>query len=117
MSLDRYAQDFKKQAFVGVQKATEHLHQEMQNRAAHTPGWDQLSDNIEVWSQDGQLIVGVRDNDVLSEAFALEYGDETRPPTPLFRTMQDAVDDAGEVYTQHLADAGAVHRLPGVEDA
>jgi Bacteriophage HK97-gp10, putative tail-component len=115
MSLDKYAQDFKKQANIGVQKATNHLHEEMQNRARSTPGWDQLADNIEVWSDDGQLIIGVRDNAVVSEAFALEYGDETRPPTPMFRTMRDAVDDAGEVYTEHLADAGVIARLPGVE--
>ena len=69
-----------------------------------------MADNIEVWAEDGILVIGVQDQALVSQAFALEYGDETRPPSPLFRTISTVTDEAGEVYSTHLADTGMADR-------
>jgi hypothetical protein len=61
-----------------------------------------MADDIEVWSQDGQLVLGVQDEALVSQAFALEYGDEVRPPSPLFRTFNEDIRAAGQVMDQHM---------------
>ena len=56
-------------------------------RARQDDQWVHMADDIHVWSQDGMLVIGTLNNDRVSEAMALEYGDEVTPPSPLFRTM------------------------------
>ena len=56
------------------------------------------------WSEDGNLIIGVRHQAFVSQAFALEYGDATRPPAPLFRTLGTEQDKASEVFQAEMAD-------------
>jgi hypothetical protein len=67
--------------------AQEEMHRLTVERAREMEDWSSLSDEIHTWSQDGMLIVGVRHLDFVSDAFALEYGDEVTPPSPLFRTV------------------------------
>ena len=109
-SLDDYAQGFKEEAYHGAGLATEHLLESVREEARNRPGWDALADNIEVWSEDGDVIIGVHDSAFVSQAFALEFGDETTPPNPLLRTITNHVDEAGEVYSTHLADQGVADR-------
>jgi hypothetical protein len=61
-----------------------------------------LADNIEVWSQDGHLVIGVQDAALVSQAFALEYGDEVTPPSPLLRTLSADVRGAGELMRNEM---------------
>jgi hypothetical protein len=63
-------------------------------RARADTNWVNLADNIEVWSKDGQYVIGVQDNELASQAFQIEYGDESRPPAPLFRLMGRDLADA-----------------------
>jgi hypothetical protein len=50
--------------------------------------------------------VGVQDRAFVSQAFALEYGDETRPPIPLLRNMSDAREAAEQTYADHMRETG-----------
>ena len=109
-ALDSYVQGFKDEAYDGAAAATEHLLEATRERARSRPGWDTLADSIEVWNEEGELVIGVHDNALTSQAFALEYGDETRPPNPLFRTLGPVQAEADEVYANHLADQGVADR-------
>ena len=63
--------------------------------------------------EDGMLVIGVRDEEMVSSAFALEYGDEVRPPTPLFRSLTEDMRDASEVYDDHMKSVFGPGRLTG----
>lgn len=115
-ALDSYAQAVKQQAEVGVQQSQVVLLDRVKGRARSAPGWEAMADNIELWNDDGDLIVGIRDQEMLGEAFALEYGDETRPPSPLFRTMGADVQAAGDAYTEHMINVGVVKRYVPIEE-
>ena len=110
-ALRRNAWSVEKQAEVGALKAEEELLKRVKGRAMATPRWSELSDNIELWSQDGRLIIGVRDQEFQSQAFALEYGDEINPPSPLLRTLQADVQAAGSTFTAHMEQVGMVDRF------
>src|SRR5262245_1055628 len=64
-----------------------YLHEQVVEQARHTPGWEALADEIEVWSQDGKLWVGVRNTQYVSEAWVAEYGDESHIPSGLLRSF------------------------------
>ena len=68
-----------------------------------TQQWSALADNIEVWSQDGRLVIGIHDQLLASQAFALEFGDEHTPPSPLFRTMGPDQEVAQGIMSQSFA--------------
>lgn len=72
-----------------VDVAQEYLQGAVQERARQDPNWSDMADNIEVWSDDGVLWVGVNHQEFASQAMAIEYGDETRPPAALFRTLTE----------------------------
>jgi hypothetical protein len=97
-----YAQRLQEETVAAATKASEFLHERVVAKARLDPQWSPLADKIEVWSQDGKLIVGVRDTEFTSEAFALEYGDEVRPPTPLFRTLTEDMRAASELMADHM---------------
>lgn len=101
--LDNYVTRLQTEALTAATKAAYYLHDTVVQRAMRDPeGWDMLADNIELWSQDGYLVIGVRDEMFVSQAFALEYGDEVRPPNPLFRTMNPEIREAGYIMRDHM---------------
>ncbi len=101
--LDNYVTRLQSEALAAATKATYYLHDTVVQRAMRDPdGWSMLADNIEVWSQDGYLVIGVRNEDMVSQAFALEYGDEVKPPNPLFRTMNPNIREAGQQMRDHM---------------
>ena len=97
-----YTQRLQEESVTAAEKAISFLHERVVTKARYTPGWSSIADEIEVWSQDGQLVVGVRDNEMVSEAFALEYGDEVRPPSPLFRTLNAESRQADDIVREHM---------------
>ena len=97
-----YAQRLQEETVAAATKASEFLHERVVAKARLDPEWEPLADHIEVWSHDGQLVVGVRHREFVSQAFALEYGDEVRPPNPLFRTLTEDMREASEVMTEHM---------------
>ena len=102
VELAAYTRRLQEAATAAASEASTFLHERVVAKARLDPQWAPLADNIEVWSKDGQLIVGVRDREFRSQAFALEYGDEVRPPTPLFRTLTEDVREASDVMTERM---------------
>lgn len=115
VQLNAYGQRLQEEAQVAADKATAFLHDRVVSKARMQPEWSSLADSIEVWSQDGQLVIGVRDNEMRSQAFALEYGDEVRPPTPLFRTLTEDIRAASAVYDEHMTSVFGYGRLTDSE--
>jgi|SRR6185295_4092226 len=115
VQLNAYGQRLQEEAQVAADKATSFLHERVVSKARMDPEWSSLADAIEVWSQDGKLVVGVRDEEFRSQAFAIEYGDEVRPPTPLFRTLTQDVRDASAVFDDHMSSVFGPERLTGNE--
>lgn len=109
--LNAYGQRLQEEAQTAADKATAFLHERVVAKARMQPEWTSLADNIEVWSQDGRLVVGVRDEEFRSQAFALEYGDEVRPPTPLFRTLTEDIREASAIFDDHMTTAFGYERL------
>lgn len=90
-ALDQYVDGLQADTTEAAQVSAQYLYEEVVDQAREHPEWVNLADNIDVWSQDGKMVIGVQDNAVLSQAFALEYGDENQPPTPLFRKAKGLV--------------------------
>jgi hypothetical protein len=100
--LHQYLDGLQEEAIQAAAKAAMFLHRSAVERAKRDPAWASMADKIEVWAEDGHLVIGVRDEEYVSQAFALEYGDERRPPSPLFRSMNQDTRGAGEVMTEHM---------------
>ena len=100
--LTAYTERLQSEAIAAASSAISFIHERVVARAQMDPDWSPLADAIEVWSQDGQLVIGVQDELFRSQAFALEYGDEVRPPSPLFRTLTAEVRDAGQMMDKHM---------------
>lgn len=86
--------------------AVNFLRDRVVEKAKMTPEWSDLADQITVWSQDGQYRVGVNNLDYASQAMALEYGDETRPPSALFRSLSEEVQQANQRYRSEMEAKG-----------
>jgi hypothetical protein len=84
----RLAQRLALEANAAQAKAITVMQDRVAERARQDEHWASLADDISVWSQDGMLVIGVNNQERVSQAMLLEYGDETTPPSPLFRTAQ-----------------------------
>jgi hypothetical protein len=111
VQLAAYGQRLQREAEAAATKAGRFLQERVQEKARSSPEWAGLADNIEVWSQDGQLVIGFQDEQFRSQAFGIEYGDEVRPPTPLFRTLTADVREADDVYIEHMRSVYGYGRL------
>lgn len=105
-ALVQYVEGLQEETLRAAEDAVVHLHGKVQERARRTPGWADLADEITVWSQDGQLYLGVNNEAFVSQAFALEYGDEVRPPIALFRDLSEEVRAAGARQVQSSGNFG-----------
>lgn len=85
--LDRWANEIAETHERAVLVSAAQLHSMIVQRAEDLEGWSDLRDHIEVWAEDGLLVVGVQHEDFVSQAQFLEYGDEGSAPSPLFRTL------------------------------
>lgn len=101
----RYMRRMQEEVDNARQVGAETLAERLRERARQIPEWSSLADDIHVWSQDGRLVVGMLHQDMVSQAFAVEYGDETRPPTPLFRNASGDVHEASQAATQYFMGA------------
>jgi len=101
-ALDDYAQAVNRAAEEAAQVGMERLVSSLQNAASQNDRWKSIAEHIEVWSQDGQLVVGVRNEGAVSEAVSAEYGDATNPPVPLIRNMPGALTDASQAMNKYM---------------
>jgi hypothetical protein len=97
-----YAQRLQEAAAEAAQQMAEFVYTRTLIRAQNDPEWSALADDIETWSQDGQLYIGLNDSNLASQAFQIEFGDEHRPPSPLFRTMGQDFIEGKELAHQHM---------------
>lgn len=106
-TLVRYAEGLQSDAMRTADSAVNTLQDKVQTKARETPGWSELADDIEVWSADGKLWVGIRNTALMSEAFLLEYGDQEQTPSPLLRTLTAEFRETGQqMRNQMMADYG-----------
>jgi len=106
-SLVRYTEGLQADAMRTADSAVNFLQQTVRDKARDTEGWSDLADDIEVWSADGKLWIGVRNTALISQAFLLEYGDESRPPSPMLRTLTEEFRQTGQMMKNQMqADYG-----------
>lgn len=84
-ALDEYAQTVHVATQEAVTNAATRLQMELAEQARSNPRWQNLAEHIEVWSEDGRLIVGVQNPEMMDEAMAAEYGDADHAPVALMR--------------------------------
>jgi hypothetical protein len=101
-AVQRYVDGLAQHSIAAAQGATDLLHQKVTEKAKANEGWSSMADNITMWSQDGQLFIGVTDPMFVSQASLLEYGDLDTPPNPLFRTLSSEVADAGDYMRKSM---------------
>ena len=90
-SFTRYVDRLQQESIERANDTVQYFHQQVQQKARETPGWEAMADEIEVWSQDGMLYVGIRNKAYVSEAWLIEYGDQENAPNSLFRTLTNQV--------------------------
>jgi hypothetical protein len=108
-NVSRYVDRLQADTDQAARAAVSYLRDRVVERAAEIPEWSELADDITVWSQDGYYYVGVNNQDRVSEAMALEYGDETRPPSALFRSLSEDVQEASKRMQDEMARKGYVY--------
>jgi len=106
--LEKYLQGLYATTEVAASRATTYLQEQVETEARADEQWSEIADQIEVWSQDGYLIIGVQDEAFASRAFDIEYGDGESAPNSLFRTMQGYAEGMTRVmddtFRQHYGE-------------
>jgi hypothetical protein len=106
--LERYIQGLAATSELAASRATTYLEEVTVARARDDADWSEMADQIEVWSADGILMIGIQDDAYVSKAFNLEYGDAVTAPNSLFRTMQGEAEGMSKVmddtFRQHYGD-------------
>ena len=103
--IERYAQRMAQESTAATNAAGLFLQDRPQQRARENEHWVHLADDIHVWSQDGNLVIGVNNQERVSQAMLVEYGDEVTPPSPLFRTAAPDVQLAEDLVSEHMTRA------------
>lgn len=93
-AIQRYIEGLLVNSIAAAESATETFREAVAARARADEDWSSLADNIQVWSQDGLLHIGVRTQEFTSLAELLEFGDMDQAPNPLFRTLTSEARDA-----------------------
>lgn len=88
-ALERYVTGLQATTRLAGSRAAAYLQEQTVATAGQNDRWADLAEEISVWSQDGQLVVGVANDAFTSQAWALEYGEGGESPSPLFRTMTE----------------------------
>jgi hypothetical protein len=69
-----------------VQDEQEDFLDRQRERAEGDERWSEIAQDIHSWEDEhGDFAHGVRDEDAVSKASLLEYGDDKNPPAPLIR--------------------------------
>lgn len=112
-ALDRHVEGLQHNVIAAADAAVDSYHEAMVDYAKSKPAWVGLADNIQVWSNDGYLVVGLQGDDYVSQAEALEYGDLENPPDSLFRTADHVAAHARDRLLEELGRNRPI-KIPGV---
>jgi hypothetical protein len=100
--IERYARTVTAEVAEATDMAAGYVQQRLRQRAEEDERWASLSNDIMVWSKDGSLVIGLAHQEFVSQAMALEYGDEVTPPSPLFRTASPDIAKAQAIANEHV---------------
>lgn len=103
-ALDRYVEGLQADVLDSVVETQEFVRSAVISSAKQRPAWVNMADNISVWSDDNRrLVIGVNDDEFVSQAVAVEYGDLTNPPDSLFRSLDGIANQARDRLRENLA--------------
>ena len=114
-ALERYVEGLQEGAIFAAEEATAFFQERVQEMARADEDWTNLADNIELWSEDGHLVIGLQDQMYASQATLLEYGDKDQPPHPLFRTLTSAARDASDHMRDTMGAIGYTEKPKGMK--
>lgn len=95
-AVQRYTEGLMVNSIAAAENAANVFRESVVEMARQDEDWSSIADNITLWSQDGQLVIGVQDSVFASQASILEYGDAERPPHPILRNLESATQDAAK---------------------
>lgn len=102
-ALDEYVQAVSHAVPLAMRAGLDELRDGTRESARRLPAWKDLADHIDVWDEDDEVYLGVRDNEAAMRA---EYGDAGSPPAPVIRVghavTERAANRMDEVLCAHL---------------
>jgi hypothetical protein len=102
-AVDRYVHGLQQDVMEAADAAVNSFHENFVDYAKSKPNWVGLADELQVWSEDGRLVVGLQGNEMVSQAEYLEYGDVDNAPDSLFRTANGVSMAAKKTLVSELA--------------
>jgi hypothetical protein len=96
-ALEQYMEGLYSTSQQAASRAATYLQEQTVSQARADQDWSEVADQIEIWSRDGLLWVGIEDEAWTTRAFGIEYGDEQNPPNSLFRTMQGTAEGMSKI--------------------
>jgi molybdopterin converting factor small subunit len=108
-NVSKYLDRLQADTAAAAEHAVSFLHDRVVEKARESDDWSGMADDITVWSQDGYMFLGVNNQDRVSEAMALEYGDEVRPPSAMFRSLSEDVREANKRWKEEMESKGYVY--------
>jgi hypothetical protein len=100
-AIERYAEGLMADSIRAAQQASKVFRESVVEQARQA-GWSEVADNIQLWSEDGHLVIGVQDPMFASQASVLEYGDSEHDPRPALRVLTSATRDANAAMREEL---------------
>lgn len=113
-ALEEYAEGLAHDVRTSAYEATDFATQAFVDKARRTPEWEPLADNIQSWSEEGRLVIGVQGRELVSQAMTLEFGNDEMPPNPLFRASSSIARQMQQRFRDSLA-AGRPIVIQGME--
>ena len=101
-AVQRYADGLMATSIAAAESAAQVFKDTVVDQARSSPAWEPLADHVQMWSEDGDLVIGFTDPMFASQASVLEYGDEHTPPNPLLRNLDPATRASTEAARRVL---------------
>ena len=105
-AVQRYVDGLLSTSIAAAESAAKVFKDSVVDQARQSPDWEPLADHISMWSDDGDLIIGVHDPMFTSQASVLEYGTEEVAPQPVLRNLggptRAATEAARRVLEENL---------------
>lgn len=101
-AVQRYVEGLVMETLASAEEATRVFERAVRERARADEQWTSLADDISLWSNDGQLVIGFSNPEFASQAQLIEYGGGGESPNPLFRTLTNEVANASQSMQRRL---------------
>lgn len=91
--LNEYVQGLNETLQTLFAEAAEEIQLAVQEQARSIPVWRGAADDIELWAEDDEVVIGVRGGSVEQAALA-EFGSESQAPVPVLRASDPIVRES-----------------------